>query len=157
MNAARLQGLRMYTENVDGWIRRLVAVVALVTFAALPGSGVVCALVCAQPPESTASATKGSASHAHHDAVSEAGPYRTSGHALLRVSGPSGHACVDHASIRQWTAETITLDGHRVGCLALEVPAPLVATATAPSTDRAIADLGAPPGPPGLRTSVLRL
>ena len=155
MNAARLRGLRMYTENVDGWIRRLVAVVALVTFATLPASGVVCALVCAPPSASAASATGGAASHAHHDAISDAGHHRASGHTLLRVSGPSGHACGDHASIRPWTTEVTTVKAHDHGFLAMG--ATLQVTATAPSTHRAMAALGHPRGPPGPRTSVLRL
>ncbi len=156
-NPTRAQGLRMYTENVGCWTRRVVGMVALVTFAALPGSGVACALVCASPSESTASATSGSASHAHHRAVSDAGHDRPSGHALLRVSGPPGHACGDHASIRQWPAEVTTLNAYHHGFLVVDVSAASLATTTAPIAHRTSADHGSPPGPPGTRTFVLRL
>ena len=146
----------MYTENVNGWIRRLVAVVALVTFAALPGSGVVCALVCGSPAESTAPATNGSAPHAHHHATADAGSQRTSDQVTLQVGGAS-HACGDHASIRPWMAEVTTPNVYHDGFLVMDVPAASLAATTAPIAHRTSPDHSSPPGPPETRTVVLRL
>ena len=149
---------RLYTTKMNRSTQRVVGVAALVTFAGLPGLGVVCGLMCARHPGSTGAPTTAVAAHASHG--SNATSYETSDRSQLRASARSTtHACGDHTTImREWAVKlTRSRADHRT-LLAGEVPAPIRATASAQVASRAGIDDASPPGPSGTRAPlVLRI
>ena len=143
--------------EMDRSTQRVVGVAALVTFAGLPGLGVVCGLMCVPPLGSTGTPTVAAAAHMSHGSNTTLS--ETSNHSQLHVGAKSTHACGDHATIiREWTAKLTRSQADHQALLAVAARAQDQATASAQVASYSGAADASPPDPSGTRIPlVLRI